>query len=257
MPHIVARDSTQLYWREWGEGAPILFLNSLGVGSQMWDYQFAAFADQGFRCIGFDRRGHGRSDQPARGYDHDTLADDVAGLIEALDLTGLTLIGHSMAGGEIVRTLSRHGDRRIARVIMLGTMTPALLQREDNPHGAPRAGFEALWAQWRRDYPKWIDENIAPFFIPETSSAMMRWGSGLLPISIPIAIALSRSMVEGDFRAEMRKIKVPAPIELTARPSAALIPGAQLLVYEGAPHGLMFTHMDRLHADLLRFIRET
>src|SRR6185312_11088001 len=100
-----------------------LLLNSLGVGSQMWDYQFAAFADQGFRCIGFDRRGHGRSDQPARGYDHDTLADDVAGLIEALDLTGLTLIGHSMAGGEIVRTLSRHGDRRIARVIMLGTMT--------------------------------------------------------------------------------------------------------------------------------------
>jgi non-heme chloroperoxidase len=268
MPYIAARDSTPLYWREWGEGAPILFLNGLGVGTQMWDYQFAAFADQGFRCIGFDRRGHGRSDQPARGYDHDTLADDVAGLIEALDLTGLTLIGHSMAGGEIARTLSRHGARRVARVILLGTMTPALLQSDDNPQGAPRAGFEALWAQWRRDYPKWIDDNIAPFFIPETSSAMIRWGSGLLPISTPIAIALSRSMVEEDFRAEMRAMTVPtliihgdrdrsAPIELTAKPSAKLIPGSRLIVYEGAPHGLMFTHMDRLHADILRFIRET
>jgi non-heme chloroperoxidase len=268
MPFIATKDQTQLYWRDFGLGAPILFLNSLGCGSQMWDYQIAAFADEGFRCIGFDRRGHGRSDQPAGGYDLDTFADDVAALIDELDLSGLTLIAHSMGGGEIVRYLTRHGSGRVARIILLAPTTPMLLKTDDNPGGAPRAGFEALRAQWRRDYPKWIADNIAPFFIPETSPAMMRWGAGLLQISIPAALASNRAMVEEDFRDEMRRIAVPTliihgdrdrsmPIELTGKPSADLIPGCRLLVYEGAPHGLMFTHMDRLHADILQFMRET
>ena len=268
MPFITAKDGAQLYWREWGEGPPILFLNSLGCGSQMWDYQIAAFADQGFRCIGFDRRGHGRSDQPARGYDHDTFADDIAALIDALGLSSLTLITHSMAGGEAVRYLARHGSSRAARLVLLAPTTPMLLETDDNPNGAPRAVFEAAWAQWRRDYPKWIADNVAPFFIPETSPAMMRWGANLLQTSIPIALACARAMVEEDFRAEMRRIKVPVllihgdrdrstPIELTGKPSAALIPDCRFLTYEGAPHGLMFTHGDRLHADILRFARET
>jgi non-heme chloroperoxidase len=142
-----------------------------------------------------------------------------------------------------------------------------LLQTEDNPDGAPKAGFEALWAQWRRDYPKWVADNVAPFFIPETSTAMMRWGVNLLQTSLPILLACSRAMVGEDFRAEMRRIDVPtlivqgdrdrsAPIEQTGKPSAELIPGCRLAVYEGAPHGLMFTHTDLLHADILRFMRE-
>jgi pimeloyl-ACP methyl ester carboxylesterase len=268
MPFISASDGTQLYWRDWGAGAPMLFLNSLGCGAQMWDYQMAAFADEGFRCIGFDRRGHGRSDQPARGYDFDTFADDVAALIDALELSDLTLIAHSSAGGEAVRYLSRHGKDRVARMVLLAPTTPMLLRTDDNPNGALESEFEALWAQWKRDYPKWIADNVAPFFIPETSPAMMRWGAGLLQTPVPIALACARAMVEEDFRAEMRGIDVPtlivhgdrdrsAPIELTGKPSAELIPGCRLLVYEGAPHGLMFTHMDRLHADILRFVRET
>ena len=268
MPFIAAKDDTQLYWREWGQGAPMLFLNSLGCGSQMWDYQIAALADQGFRCIGFDRRGHGRSAQPARGYDFDTFADDVAGLIAALDLSDVTLVAHSMAGGEAVRYLTRHGSSRTARVVLLAPTTPMLLKTDDNPNGAPRAGFEALWAQWRLDYPKWVADNVAPFFVPETSPAMMRWGANLLQIAVPIALACCRAMVEEDFRAEMRRIDVPAllvhgdrdrsmPIELTGKPSAELIPGCRLHIYEGAPHGLMYTHMDRLHADILKFVRET
>ncbi|HEV8389007.1 MAG TPA: alpha/beta hydrolase [Dongiaceae bacterium] len=268
MPFITAKDGTQLYWRDWGQGAPMLFLNSMGFGSRMWDYQMTAFAEQGFRCIGFDRRGHGRSDQPARGYDHDTFADDVATLIDELDLAGLTLIGHSIAGGEIVRYLTRHGSGRLARIILLAPMTPMLLRTDDNPNGAPRADFEVLWAQWKQDYPKWIADATAPFFIPETSPAMMSWGVNLLQISVPAALACSRAMVEEDFRAEMRRIDVPAllihgdrdrsaPIELTGKPSAQIIPGCRFLVYEGAPHGLMFTHMDRLHADILQFVRES
>ena len=268
MPFIAAADGTQLYWRDWGQGAPLLFLNSLGMSSRMWDYQLAAFAEAGFRCIGFDRRGHGRSDQPAQGYDHDTFADDVARLIGELDLSGITLIGHSIAGGEIVRYVTRHGSGRVKRIVLLAPMTPMLLQADDNPNGAPRAGFEAVWAEWKQDYPKWIADATAPFFIPETSPAMMRWGADLLQIPVHLALACSRAMVEEDFRAEMRRIAVPsllihgdrdrsAPIELTGEPSAALIPGCRFLVYEGAPHGLMFTHRDRLHADIQQFVWET
>jgi non-heme chloroperoxidase len=267
MPFITAKDGAHLYWHEWGAGAPILFLNSLGCGSRMWDYQIAAFADEGFHCIGFDRRGHGRSDQPAHGYDVDGFADDVATLVDDLDLSGLTLIAHSMAGGEAVRYLTRHGSKRVARLILLAPTTPMLLKTDDNPNGAPIEGFEALWTQWRRDYPKWIADNVAPFFIPETSPAMMAWGANLLQSSLPIVLACSRAMVEADFRAEMRRIDVPTliihgdrdrsmPFELTAKPSAALIPDCRLLVYPGAPHGLMFTHMDQLNADILRFTRE-
>ena len=268
MPLFQASDGTSLFYVEWGDGQPILFLNSLGFVTRMWDYQFAALAPEGFRCISFDRRGHGRSDQPAHGYDLDTLADDVATLIERSDLTDLTLVGHSMAGAEIVRYLTRHGARRIARIILVAPTTPELLHSVDNPDGLPRAAFEATWGQWRRDYPKWVDDNVAPFFIPETSRPMMQWGATLLQASIPVLLACHRDPVDADLRAEMRRIEVPAlvihgdrdrsaPIELTGRPSAALLRNGRLIVYEGAPHGLMFTHMDRLHADMLQFIRET
>jgi non-heme chloroperoxidase len=261
MPFITARDGAELYWREWGEGAPILFLSSLGCDSRMWEYQIAAFADEGFR------RGHGRSDQPARGYDFDTFADDVAALVENLDLTDLTLISHSMAGGEAVRYLTRHGSQRVARLVLLAPTTPMLLKAHDNPNGLPMEAFKLLWAKWRRDYPKWVADNLAPFFIPETSPAMLRWGATLLQTSLPVTLACSRAMVEADFRAEMRRIDVPTlivhgdrdrsmPVELTGQPSAELIPRSRLRVYPGAPHGLMFTHMGELHADLLAFMRE-
>ncbi|HZS60530.1 MAG TPA: alpha/beta hydrolase [Gemmatimonadaceae bacterium] len=262
MSFITARDGTQLYWREWGNGAPIVFLNPLGVGSQMWDYQFIAFAEQGFRCIGFDRRGHGRSDQPPCGYDTDTFADDVATFLDTLDLDRVTLLGHSMAAGEIVRYLSRHGGDRVARIVLLAPMTPKLLD-------TPERSFEPVWAQWSEDYPKWVADATMPFFVPETSTAMMRWFVSILQeVSLPVALACSRTMIAEDFRDEMRRIDVPtlivhgdrdrsAPIERTGIPSAALIPGCRFVIYEGAPHGLMYTHRPRLHADILQFINET
>jgi pimeloyl-ACP methyl ester carboxylesterase len=268
MPAFQTADGTSLFYKEWGRGQPMLFLSGLGCGTEMWDYQFAAFADAGFRCISFDRRGHGRSDQPAEGYDFDTFADDAAALIDKLDLRGATLVAHSMAGGEAVRYLTRHGGGRVARAVLIAPTTPCLLQGPNNLDGAVRAAFEAQWAQWRKDYPKWIDDNVAPFLIPETSPAMMRWAAGLLQTPVPIAIACSRAMAEADFRAEMRRIETPClvihgdrdrsvPVEIGGAPSAALLPNAILLVYEGAPHGLMFTHMDRLHTDMLQFIRQT
>ncbi|HLJ72037.1 MAG TPA: alpha/beta hydrolase [Roseiarcus sp.] len=267
--YIEAHDGTRLYWVESGRGRPLLFLNSWAMTVQMWDLQVAAFAEQGFRCIRYDRRGHGRSDQPAEGYDYDTFADDLAAIIEALELHDLTLIGHSMAGGEIVRYLSRHGDTRIARAVFVAPTTPFPLKTDDNPLGVPRENYETVRALWRRDFPKWVADNAAPFFTPETSPALMQWAVNiLLGISLPVAIAVNRAVTETDFRAEMTQIKIPvlilhgdrdasAPLEMSGKPSAALLPDCRLKVYEGGPHGLMYTHVDRLHADILAFIDET
>ena len=148
MPFITARDGAQLYWRDFGQGAPILFLNGLGCSSQMWDYQVAAFADQGFRCIGFDRRGHGRSDQPAGGYDLDTFADDVATLIDELGLASLTLVTHSMGGGEAVRYLTRHGSERVSRLILLAPTTPML--RPCSPNTTPTSAGNSATVRFNR-----------------------------------------------------------------------------------------------------------
>ena len=268
MPFLSTSDGTQLFWREWGEGQPVLFLSSLGTSTQLWDYQLAHFAARGFRCIALDRRGHGRSDEAPRGYDMDTLASDVAALIEHLDLADLAVVTHSFGAGEIVRFVSRYGSARLACIVMVVPMTPALLQTASNPHGAPAAGFEALFAQWTHDYPKWAEDSLAPFFVPETSPSMQRWGLTLLQTSVPVALACARTMVAADFRAELQALTVPtlvvhgdrdqsAPIDLTGRRTAALVPRSQLAVYEGAPHGVMFTHRERLHADIERFVRES
>jgi non-heme chloroperoxidase len=262
---IRSRDGIRLYWKEWGTGRPLLFVHGAAVHGGFWDYQVATLADHGYRCITFDRRGHGRSDQPAYGYDYDSLADDLCDVITALDLRDVTLIGHSMGCGEILRYLTRHGDARVSGIALIGTTTPFLLQAGDNPNGVPAATLETVRGGWYRDYAKWIDDNVGPFFDERTSPGMMKWGAGLLDgMSVPIAIACNRTLAAGDFRAELPKIRVrtlvihgdrdaSTPLEITGRATAALIPGSELRVYEGGTHGLMFTQMERLNADLIGF----
>jgi len=263
---IETADGTRLFYRDWGAGKPVVFLHSWGVNSQMWGYQMADLLDQGLRCIAFDRRGHGRSGDPGRGYDADTLSDDLAAVLDGLDLREATLVGHSMGGGEIVRYLSRHGSGRVARVVLLAPNTPFLMRTGDNPHGIDPAAFAAARAVWRRDFPKWVSDNTRPFFVADTSPEMMRWGAGmLLSTPLPVLLACNQVVTETDFRPDLRAITIPTliihgdkdvshPIDLTGRPSAALIPGARLIVYQGAPHGLFVTHMERLNADLRAFI---
>jgi len=266
-PFISAPDGTRLYWEQWGSGQAILFCSSAGMPTGMWNYQMGALAEHGYRCIAFDRRGHGRSDVPPDGYDFDTFADDLAALVTALDLENLTVISHSMGGGELVRYLTRHGSARVRRVVLISPTTPFMLQTADNPGGIPRSNFEALRDSWRRDYPRWIADNTAPFFVPETSPALMRWGAGLLA-NWPsrLAIACNLALTTTDFRRELREVAVPtlvihgdrdvsAPLELTGKRTAELIPNCRLEVYQGAPHGLLYTHMDRLHTDILEFMR--
>ena len=264
--YIETRDGVRLCLRECGAGRPVLFVHSWAVSSRLWDYQFAALGDAGVRCLAYDRRGHGRSDEPAGGYDFDTLADDLADVIDALDVDELTLVGHSMGPGEIVRYLTRHGGAKVKRLVFLAPALPFLKQTPDNPDGVPEEMLEALRGAWRQDFPKWITDNTPPFFTPETSPAMMRWGAEmLLQTSLPVAIACNRAVTDTDFRAELKQIAKPTllihgdndvstPLAMTGEPTAALIPGCELKVYEGAPHGLMFTHAERLNADLLAFI---
>lgn len=264
---ITAQDGTLLHHVDWGSGPPVLFLHSWALAHDMWAYQFAPLLDAGRRCIAYDRRGHGRSGVPGGGYDYDRLADDLAAVIEALDLNGLTLVGHSMAGGEIVRYLSLHGAARVEKLVLVAPTTPFLLKTADNPQGIDGAVFEAARAAWARDFPRWLDENAPGFVTPGTSPAMVRWLTGMM-LRTPIEVArrCNRSVVETDFRAELARIQLPAlvihgdadvsaPLELTGRPTAARIGGARLEVVPGAPHGLFVTHLEEVNRLILDFIQ--
>lgn len=264
---VLAHDGTPLFVRSWGQGAPLVFLSGWTLHSNMWAYQMAPLSAAGFRCIAIDRRGHGRSGDSGGGYDFDVLADDLEAVLSKLALTEVTLIGHSFAAGELVRYLSRHSAARIAKLLFLApAATPFLTKTADNPYGVDAAFFEASRAQFSRSFPDWAEANAEPYFTPETSRAVKDWTLGMmLQTSLQAAIALNRIQVSTDFRPELAWIDRPtlvihgdrdasAPLELTGRPTAALIPGAELIVYEGAPHGLYFTHQERLNRDIAAFV---
>lgn len=172
---VAAKDGTSLFVRDWGAGQPVLFLSGWALPSDFWGYQMLALARKGCRAIAYDRRGHGRSADPGRGYDHDTLADDLAAVIDGLKLDGVTIVAHSMGGTEVARYFARHGGRGIARVVLVGTITPCLIKLPDNPDGIDPATLAAGAELLTRDFPAWIAANTKPFFTPETSAAMVAW----------------------------------------------------------------------------------
>jgi len=259
-------DGVALFHQEWGSGKPVLFVHAWALSSAMWTYQISDLSQRGLRCIGFDRRGHGRSDVPAGGYDLDRLSDDIADVIAQLHLDDVALVGMSMGCNEILNYLARHGTARVSRIAMLGPTTPFPLQTADNPHGAPKAYFEQGWAAWQRDFPQWIEANKLPFFTPDTSPQMMDWVAGMMrQIPIPVAVATNRALISTDLRPVLSTIDRPvlilhgdkdvsAPLEVTGRPTAAGIRGAELKVYPGGPHGLFVTHMAQVNADLAAFL---
>lgn len=269
---VVTKDGTALYYKDWGAGSPVVFIHGTPVNSDIWQYQMNHLAGRGLRCIAYDRRGHGRSGQPWHGYDYDTLADDLAAVIEHLRLRDVTLVGHSMGGGEVVRYLSRHGSRRVARAVLVAATTPFPLKTADNPEGLSAGVFEGLREAMGKDSARFIASGAPDFFgagLPgvSVSPETVQWGVGLCSqTSLRAMLECNRAVAETDFRAEMGRIDVPvlvihgdadhsAPLALTGRKTARLIPGSRLSVYDGAPHGLLITHMDRLNADLLQFAR--
>jgi non-heme chloroperoxidase len=272
MPYFDGHDGTRLFYKDWGHGQPVVFLASAAVSSDIWQYQMAQLAVQGFRCIGYDRRGHGRSDDPGRGYDYDSLADDLAALVDRLDLRNMTLVGHSMAGGEIVRYLSRHGDERVASVVLVSAMLPFPVRTRDNPDGIDGTLVERVRDGWYRDYAAWYLQAAPAFFGDDlsgchVSDGLKQWTiNDMADTSLQAAIECNHAIFETDFSAEMRTVRVPTLIihgdhdatismENSARRSVQLVAGSVLKVYANGSHGLYFTHMDQLEQDLLRFIR--
>jgi len=261
-----SRDDVDLFVRDWGEGRPIVFVHSWALASQMWQYQMLPLTQAGYRCIAYDRRGHGQSPDTGGGYDFDTLADDLARVLEQRGLKGVTLVGHSMGAGEIARYIGRHGSARIAKIVIASpACTPLLFKRPDNPAGIDQAFFDKLRAGMIADFPKWVDDNADPFVVPATSPGMRAWIKGMFAdVSLQAAFDCNRAMTTTDFRTDLKKIDRPtlvihgtrdasAPLELTGRPTANAISGARLEIYEGAPHGLFATHIDRLTRDIRQF----
>jgi non-heme chloroperoxidase len=263
---IRTRDGIALFHRDWGSGRPLVFVHSLSLSSTMWGYQEAFFGDRGFRCVSFDRRGHGRSGESAPSHDLNIFADDLRAVIDGVDLHDVVLVGHSVGCGEIIRYLARHGSQRVAKIVLLAPATPFVTQTEDNPYGAPATYLEQMRAAWGADYPRWLRENKAPFFVADTSPPMMDWiEAELLKTPVATAIAYHRAYAATDLRPDLAGMRRPvlilhgdkdvsAPLEITGRRTALGIPGAVLKVYPGAPHGLFITHMDRVNQDILQFI---
>ena len=270
MPFIEAADRTALFVTDWGSGPPVVFTHAWGLRSDQWNYQVPALAAAGLRCVLYDRRGHGRSDRSAAGYDIDTLADDQAAVIEHFDLREATLICHSLGSKEGVRYLTRHGDSRIARMVLVAPVTPLLRRSADNPDGVDPALIEANYQAVAADVPKWCAdfEAAGPYFgsSPGGSQGLVDWTTRMI-VDTPLHVLLEtlRLNADTDTRTELQKIQLPtliihgdqdasAPIGLTGRKTAELIPGASLSVYPGAGHGLYASDHDALNTDLLAFI---
>lgn len=267
--HVVTRDGVALFHRDWGGGrdaAPVVFLASWSLASDSWAYQMMACRAAGLRPVAYDRRGHGRSADPVRGYDFDTLADDLADVLEALDVRGATLVTFSAGAGEAVRYLTRHGAARVSRLALVAPTTPLMARTGDNPDGIDTAAFDAFARdEMLRDWPRWLEDNGRAFAGPDVSEPMLAWVKGMALRPSLLALAeFHRTLTRTDFRGELPRLGLPVlviqgerdatcPLDLTGRRTAALVPGARLLVYEGAPHGLFVSHAERLSADLLAF----
>jgi len=268
-PYLQTDDRTTLFYKDWGTGdTAVVFVHGWPLHSDMWQYQMLHLASAGVRTIAYDQRGCGRSTDPGTGYDFDSLADDLGVLIDQLGLREVVLVGHSIGAGQIVRYLSRHGSDKVSGIVLLAASLPYIQRSPDNPDGVDPARFEHLRTRIRTDIPKWLGDAAKLFFVPETSPEMVQWGVRMCTEnSIWALTQTNHTDVETDFRAELPKVKVrtlvihgdadrTCPLETTGRRVAQLIPGAELRVYEGAPHGIFVTHMERLDNDLLEFVRD-
>ncbi|AYN18597.1 alpha/beta hydrolase [Pseudomonas monteilii] len=272
MSTFVTRDGTSIYFKNWGSGKPVLFSHGWPLDADMWDSQMEFLASRGYRTIAFDRRGFGRSSQPWNGYDYDTFADDIAQLIEHLDLRDVTLVGFSMGGGDVSRYIARHGSERVAGLVLLGAVTPVFGKRDDNPEGVDLSVFEGIRAGLRADRAQFIADFATPFYGLNHGQQVSQ---GVQTQTLNIALMASikgtldcvTAFSETDFRPDMAKVDVPTlvihgdddqivPFETTGKRAAELIRGAELKVYAGAPHGFAVTHAQQLNEDLLAFLQQ-
>lgn len=270
--YISTKDGTRLYFKDWGSGPAVVFSHGYPLSSDAWEDQMLFLAQNGYRVIAHDRRGFGRSSQPAGGYDYNTFADDLAQLLNTLDLRGATLVGHSMGGGEVARYVARHGHDRVAKVALISSVTPFLLKTDTNPSGAPKALFDGFRAAVQANRSQWNLDVTMPYYNFNRSGAKISeglrqnyWRQGQATGMLAAYHALG-AFSETDFRDDLKKIDVPTlvvhgsddqivPLEISAKPTAQLVRQAKLIVYDGGSHGLLHIDKDRLNADLLSFLR--
>jgi pimeloyl-ACP methyl ester carboxylesterase len=264
--YITTADGTELFYRDWGRGRPLLFLSGWTLNSAMWGYQMHPLAAQGFRCVAYDRRGHGLSSDPGCGYDYDTLADDLAALIEALDLRDVVVVAHSFSSAEIVRYLTRHGDKRISGVLMLAPAAiPFLIKTDDNPSGIPSEWLLANETELKDDFSGWAERRSQAYFAHQGSRGVTDATLSMMnQATYQAAIELADIQATTDFRPELVGIKTPMlfihgdadasiPLEVTSKPACDLFENARLVIYKDAPHGLYFTHKVQLNRDIADF----
>ena len=273
MPYIQTEDDAELYFYDWGEGDTVVLIHGWPLSSASWEYQANFLANNGCRVIAYDRRGFGRSDWTDGGYDYDTLAEDLNALLEELELEQVTLVGFSMGGGEVARYLSTYGGARVSRAVFVSAVTPYLLKTDDNPEGVEQKVFDDMVENLIKDRPAFLKQFGAKFYgrsiLSHTvSDEFLEFNQEMAVAASPRAtLELVRSWSETDFREDLRAITVPSlvihgtgdatvPIDVSARRAAALIPNADLIEYDGEPHGLIATAPDRFNADLLSFIKQ-
>jgi non-heme chloroperoxidase len=274
MPFVTTRDDVDLYVKEWGEGRPVVLLHGWPLSADMWDPQMMALAEAGYRAIAYDRRGFGRSDQPWHGYDYDTLADDLADVMEEMDADeDATIIGFSMGGGEVARYMSRHNGHGVIKAGLIASIVPYMLQTSDNPDGVPAEQFEQIKAGIVKDRAHFFRRTFTPGFFgvgwvtSPVSEEVLDWATATaLMAGLKGTLDCVDAFGKTDFRPDLAAFNVPTliihgtsdktvPIDPTARAASRGIAGAELIEYDGEPHGLNVTASDRLTADLLRFLK--
>jgi non-heme chloroperoxidase len=269
---ITVSDGTEVYFKDWGSGQPVVFSHGWPLSSDAWEDQMVFLGGHGFRCIAHDRRGHGRSSQPWSGNDMDTYADDLAALTSELDLRDAIHVGHSTGGGEVARYVGRHGTSRVAKVVLIGAVTPLMLKTSTNPGGLPIETFDEMRAAVLADRSQFFKDLSGPFYGANRPGAKVSqgvrdsfWLQGM-QAGFKGVVDCIKAFSETDHTEDLKKIDVPTlimhgdddqivPIDASAKLSAKLVTGSTLKVYPGLSHGMCTVNKDQINADLLAFIR--
>jgi non-heme chloroperoxidase len=271
MSTITTKDGTEIYYKDWGKGPAVTFSHGWPLSADMWDGQMLFLAQNGFRTIALDRRGHGRSGQASSGNDMNGYADDLAAVIEALDLRDVTVVGHSTGGGEVARYIGRHGTARVAKAVLIAAVPPIMLRTAANPEGLPIEVFDGLRASLVKDRSQFYKDLAIQFYGANRPGSKVSQGVldqfwlWSMQCGLKNAYESIKAFSETDFTEDLKKIDVPTlvmhgeddqivPVKDSAPKSARLIRGAKEIYYPGAPHGVTATHQDQVNADLLAFL---